>query len=184
MVMWKIPAVVLAFLSWWTAPPTSLADAARRENIRRHSLPQATRAYTNQDLPAAAPPETPPETTAAAPPETGAAGAAEAKDKDKKDKEDKHDEAWWRARITAATEALARDQGLAEAMQSRVNGLTTDWINRDDPAQKAVLFEQRQRALAELDRLKLAIVKDQEEIDAIREDARRQGVPPGWIRVS
>jgi hypothetical protein len=31
--------------------------------------------------------------------------------------------------------------------------------------------------------LKLAIVKDQETIDAIREDARREGVPPGWIRL-
>jgi hypothetical protein len=182
MVMWKIPAVVVAFLSWWTAPPASLADAARREGLRRQALPHATRAYTNQDLPVAPPPpDTPPDVAAGEPPPETAAGAAGAKDKDK---EEKHDEAWWRARMSAATSALARDQGLAEAMQSRINGLTTDWTNRDDPAQKAVLFEQRQRALAELDRLKLAIVADQDAIDGIREDARRQGVPPGWIRIS
>ena len=40
----------------------------------------------------------------------------------------------------------------------------------------------RSRALAELDRLTLQIEKDKLAIAAIEEDARKKGIPPGWIR--
>ena len=36
-------------------------------------------------------------------------------------------------------------------MQTRINALTTDFVNRDDPAQRAVIEHDRQKALAELD---------------------------------
>jgi hypothetical protein len=81
-----------------------------------------------------------------------------------------------------ARAALARDRLLVDAMQNRVDALLTDWTNRDDPAQKAKLFEARQVALAELDRLKKDIIADTRTIEAIQEDARKQGVPAGWIR--
>src|SRR5262249_37356857 len=158
-------------VAWLSTPPTSLADVARREQIRRQLAPAAARVYTNQDLPAApevpppaaAPPATAeppsPETSGSKPAET-AKPAAPAPESKPDSKDVKHDEAWWRDRITKAREALAHDQLMAEALQSRINGLTSDWINRDDPAQKAQLFEQRQQALAELDRTKKKIDDD------------------------
>jgi len=144
MALWKLPAVVLAFLAWWSAPPNSLADAGRREAVRRQVSPHATRAYTNQDLPPA--PELP--VVAAEPPvsEQALAGAVkpgEVKPEDEKTADEKHDEKWWRERVSSANATLDRDQGLAAAMQSHVNALTTDWINRDNPVQKAQLFDER-----------------------------------------
>ena len=44
------------------------------------------------------------------------------------------------------------------------------------------LLKQRSRALAELDRLTVQIEKDKLTIAAIEEDARKKGIPPGWIR--
>ena len=62
------------------------------------------------------------------------------------------DQAYWSARINAARSALERSKIFADALQSRINALTTDFVNRDDPAQRAQLGLERQRALAELDK--------------------------------
>jgi hypothetical protein len=181
MVLWQVPAVLLAVFTWLSASSPSLGEAARKEAIRRQMVGKAARVYTIKDLPT--PPDNPvvieppvEETTKPA-----VEGAAKPEAKDEK-KEEKHDEKWWRARMTAAIEAADRDVTLIDAVQSRINALTTDFVNRDDPIQKARIFEDRQKALAELDRLKKQSEADQKAIDDIREEARRLGVPPGWIR--
>jgi hypothetical protein len=69
-----------------------------------------------------------------------------------------------------------------EALQTRINSLTNDFYARDDPAQRAVIETQRNKALAELDRLKNEIVDGKANIAKIQEDARKEGVPPGWLR--
>jgi hypothetical protein len=81
------------------------------------------------------------------------------------------------ARVT-----LERDQVLTDALQSRINALQSDVIFIDDPAQQAVLRQQLGRTLGEFERLRQKLDADQQEIVDIQEDARRQRVPPGWIR--
>jgi len=63
-----------------------------------------------------------------------------------------------------------------------VNALTTDFVNRDDPAQREVLARQRRDALTELDRVNAEVEANQKAIRDIEEEARRAGVPPGWLR--
>ena len=171
--MWQLPAVVLSLLTWVNAPSTSLADMSRREAVRRQLSVKPSRVYTVVGIPD----ETPPDVT---PPVAGekipAPAAAPAKP------EAAHDEAWWRDRMTAARDARERDQVLSDAVQSRINALTSDFINRDDPAQKQQIASQRLRALEELDRLKKQIVEDDKAIAAIIDDARQKNIPPGWIR--
>jgi hypothetical protein len=173
-------------LTWLASPATTLGEVARREAIRRQLAAPAARVYTNEDLPfftvadapqaaattASQDPDKPPAAKPAEAPAPPAAAEADAK----------HDEAWWRNRITTARKAVTSDQLLAEALQSRINGLTADWINRDDPAQKAQLFEQRQSAIAELDRMKKTLEADQKAVQEILEDAKKNEVPAGWIR--
>jgi hypothetical protein len=77
---------------------------------------------------------------------------------------------------------LDHDQSFADALQVKINALTTDFVNRDDPAQKAAIERERTKALADLDRLKKAMVDDKKAIADLEEDARRAGVPPGWLR--
>ena len=55
-------------------------------------------------------------------------------------------------------------------------------VNRDDPAKRAQIGTDRDKALAELDRLKKQIVDDKRAIADSEEEARRSGVPPGWLR--
>jgi len=84
--------------------------------------------------------------------------------------------------MKAALEAIDRDTTLADAMQSRINALTTEFVNRDDPAQRSRIEGDRQKALGELDRLKKQITADRKAVTDIEEEARRAGVPPGWLR--
>jgi hypothetical protein len=79
-------------------------------------------------------------------------------------------------------EQLQHDETFAEALQSRINGLTADFSARDDPAQRAVIGKDRQKALDELARLKKAIDSDKKAVADLEEEARRAGVPPGWLR--
>ena len=177
--LWSMPAIVFVIVSAASSPGSSLAHVAFNESLRRLFSPPATWHVTNIDIPPALP--TPP---AAEPPATEAVKAADAeKDALKaKEKEDVGDEKTWRERMLGARAALERDQVLYDGMQSRINALVADFASRDDPAQRAEIERQRVRAMDELDRLKKQIKADTDEIAAIEEDARKKGIPPGWIR--
>jgi hypothetical protein len=167
-----------------------LGDVAKREAERRKAVGTPGKVYTNDNLRTDAPPTsaaaTAPQgtTTPAAPAAaagvqtpgsqpTGTAASSEP---------GPMTEDAWRKRITAARDALSRAQVFAEALQSRINALTTDFANRDDPAQRNAIAAERQKALAELDRVKQEIVDHQKGISAIQDEARRAGVPAGWVR--
>jgi len=160
-----------------TVSAQSLGDVARKEEARRKSVP-ATKVYTNKDLgevkeaPAPAP-ATPSAATPAAP----APAASDAKDKGPV-----KDQAYWAGRMKGLQGQLERDQNYADAMQTRINALTTDFVNRDDPAQRSVVERDRQKSIAELARLKKSIDDGKKAIADLEEEARRAGVPPGWLR--
>jgi hypothetical protein len=172
----------------------SLADAARREEARRKSVKPSGKIITNKDLPEVPPPTavvpaptTPGDSAAPSSPDTALGqakdGGSVKADADKADKKDaQKDEKYWSGQMKALREQLERDRSYAEALQSRINGLTTDFVNRDDPAQRAVIATDRQKALAELDRVKKAVVDDTKAIADFEEEARRASVPPGWLR--
>jgi hypothetical protein len=163
----------------------SLADVSRAEEERRKTIKNPSKVYTNKDLTSVPPPPAP-ATDAAAPAEGEAAakeGAADtAKPADDKPAEPVKDQAYWGGRAKELQTQLERDQAFAEALQSRINALTTDFENRSDPAQRALVEQDRNRALAELERLRQAIQNDQKAIADFDEEARRAGVPPGWLR--
>ena len=169
------PAIVAARQS-----TPSLAEIARQEAERRKAIKTPSKVYTDKEVrgtgpsPFAAamalpPPPTP--TPVADAPVPAAAAAEPA-----------HDEAWWKARMNQAREGLRRNESFAEALQSRINGLTADFVNRDDPAQRAKIGEDRAKAAVELDRVRIEIDQGRKAVADIEEEARQAGVPPGWIR--
>jgi len=77
---------------------------------------------------------------------------------------------------------LSRAQTFADALQSRINVLSADFVNRDDPAQRNVIGADRQKAVDELARVKTEIAQFQKAITDIQDEARRANVPAGWVR--
>jgi hypothetical protein len=165
------------FMGVWNGPSASLGELALREAVRRQAVAAAVRRMTEADL------EPAPVREPAPKPAVAAAGAAEAAKAGEKIEEPPKDEKWWRARITAARGALDRDRLLFSALENRITTLTRDITNRDDPAQRAVLMNDRIRAVEELEMMRKQILADTAAIAAIEEEARREGVPPGWIRL-
>ena len=175
-------SVVVFTCALVAAPPVlaqSLGDIGRKEEERREKVTTPSRVYTNKDL--GAPPQTfiTPSTESAKP----ATPAADEKAKEApKDSGPAKDQKYWSERKKGLDAKLERDKVLADAMQSRINGLSADFAARSDPAQRAVIERDRQRAVAELDSLNKAIKDDQKALTDFDEEARKASVPPGWIR--
>lgn len=160
------------------AQQPSLVELARKEQERKKALKAVpSKVYSDKDLPKS--PAVPP-VASAVPAETAAPIAAEPKPAEEK-KDDK-DEAYWRNRITQARESLRRAEAFAEALQSRINALSADVVNRDDPYQRAKIADDRVKAIAELQRVQTEIEQSKKAISDIEEEARQAGVPPGWVR--
>ncbi len=160
----------------------SLADVARTEQARRQEQPKKSKVYTNDSMKSDITPSVPvPDgatTDAAAAavvtPAPAAAGAPAGGER--------RDQAYWKGRMTAAREQLERSKTFSEALQTRVNALSADFVNRDDPAQQAQIGQNRAKAVAELDRVQREIAAHTKAIAAIEDEARKAGVPPGWLR--
>lgn len=193
-------ATTVVFIVTASLSAQSLADVARKEGDRRQTASPAGKTYTNKDLkpvrsapsstdasPAtgdAAAPDKPADSAAPAP-----AAAAPVADSGKTDdsaaaaaKGEVRDQAYWSKRLSSLQEQLSRDETYADALQSRINVLTMDFINRDDPIQRDQIERDRLRAISELDRLKKTIEQDKKALADLDEEARRAGVPPGWLR--
>jgi len=166
----------------------SLADVAKKEAERRQAIKNPGKTYTNNDLVPVAPPiASDSGKSVATPAASPAPGDADKKTADGKDKKDgdkgaEKDQKYWSGRMKELRTQLERDQSFADALQSKINGLTADFSARDDPAQRAQIGRDRQKALDEQNRLKQAIVNDQKAISDLEEEARKAGAPAGWLR--
>jgi hypothetical protein len=168
------------------AAAQNLADVARAEEARRKAVKGEVKVYTNENLRGAdggAPPPAPqpvPAAPAAAAPGTTAKPAAPGTSKPAA--EALKDEKFWRDRLTAARDALKRSQTFADALQSQINGLYTEFVNMSDPAQRALIEQKRLAAIAEQDRVKADIGKHTKALADIEDEARKANVPAGWLR--
>jgi hypothetical protein len=163
------------------ATAQSLGDVAKKEEQRRKTVKSSGKVYTNDTLKADPTPSVPATNAAgttpaaSAPPSTPAPAPSD-------DAADKGDEKTWRKRIADARDALQRSQTFADALQSQLNALTTDFVNRDDPVQRQQIANKRDSVLAELERVKKEVAANTKAISDIQEQARRAGVPAGWVR--
>ena len=186
--------VVFAIAVGLSASPAAsgqtLGEVAKKEADRRKAQPQTGKVYTNKDLPASAqkpatanpsteaPAQTPTDPVAAA---TGQK-AEDAKAPGDKPQGDQKDQAYWKNRMATAREELRRSEMFAEALQTRVNTLNKDFSSRDNPAQRSAIGADRTEALNELTRVKQDVERGKKQIADIEEEARKAGVPPGWVR--
>jgi hypothetical protein len=179
----------LAFLalagSAYPVKAQGLGDVARKEEERRKDIKAPAKVYTNKDLGSV--PDAP-SGTFSSPTASGSASteapkdAASAKSDDAKDKGPTKDQAYWSGRKKDLQTKLDSDQTLADALQSRINALNTDFVNRDDPVQRAGIDRDRQKANSELDRLKKSVQDGKKALSDLDEEARKAGVPAGWLR--
>jgi hypothetical protein len=189
----SIALAVIIACSPVLAGAQSLADVARAEEARRKTVEMSAakktaKVYTNNNLkpdnslPSGTAPLAPAATTPAVPGATPADGSKPPAADTGDAAAPARGQAYWSGRMGEARAAIERSRMFAEALQSRINALTTDFTNRDDPAQRSVIEQDRKKALEELDRVKKDLADQAKAITAIEDEARRAGVPPGWLR--
>ena len=171
-------AGVLVALPLQAAQGPGLAEIARKEQERRKALKEASRVITAKDLPRGGVPAPRPEGDQAQP----QVPARVTQPEESQPEEPAKDEAYWRGRTAQAREELRRNEVFLEALQSRVNALTTDFAARDDPYQRAQIGQERQNTLAEMERVRAEIAAQRKALAGLEEEARQAGVPPGWLR--
>jgi hypothetical protein len=179
---WVRALLVLVFAAWAVpASAQSLAAVARKEEARRKQVKQPSKVITNKDLkPVTAPPPPPPAPADAPAPAEGAAPPGDAAPDEEQQRE--QDEQAWRNKMNDARQALERSQMYADALQSKINALWGDFTARDNPVERAQIEIERKKAIAEQERVKGEIEAQKKAIADLEEEARKTGVPPGWIR--
>jgi len=185
---YQVAAILVCGLLGSTLLAQSLGDVAQQEEARRKAV-KAGKVYTNDTLkkePAATPPAPGDAAAATAPKDKPADEAKKAPDPKKADaakaEQAAAGEAFWKKRLQAERDAIARNQTFVEALQSRINALSTDFVNRDDPFQRNQIAGDKQKATAELDRVKKEIQDHTKTIADIQEEGRKAGVPAAWLR--
>ena len=175
-----IGVVVLTAASARAEQAPTLGELALKEQARRKALKESgpARVLTNDDLPRGVAPVSP------APGGAPAAAAANTTKPEEpaKPEDPSKTEVWWKQRMNQEREALRRNEMFAEALQTRINSLTNDFASRDDPYQRARIGEDRVKAVAELERVNGEAAAIRKRIAEIEEEARKSGVPPGWLR--
>ena len=174
---------------------TPLVDAARRERARRAAIPadEKARVYTNEDLrdsggltigvlPSSAAPGSDPAGPASSDPGGGPEAPADEDDAAQPEATVARGEDYWRARIAAARDAQARAALMAAALQNRADGLWAQFTAIDDPLRRGAVERQRLEALGALEETRAERDRLDGEIREIEDEARRAGVPPGWLR--
>lgn len=160
----------------------SLGQVAREAEAGRKAVKTPGKVYTNDTLrpapePSQATPPANPPGTATAPSPSGISPADE-----KAKQEPTKDEAYWKQRMTSEREALARAEAFGAALQSQINGLYAEFTACQAPPQCDEVSAKRQKAIAELDRVKKEVEDRTKAVASIQEEARRAGVPAGWVR--
>ncbi len=167
---------LVAAVAWPLLPAAgqSLAEIAAKEKKRRAGHAQA-KTYSNSDLEKVkdAPSPPPKEGEEAEPePSTATTGSSE--------------EATWRARAQRAREAVQQAEGRIDDLQKELETLNADMQPNPADILDPSRLQKREAAKAEL-RQKLedaqkALERAKQAVADLEEEARRQRVPPGWLR--
>ena len=137
---------------------------------KKADAPQ-TKVYTNKDLA-----DVPPSTAPVAAPEPG--GSKTTTTTTSGTATTSPDEQMWRARARELRRALTDDQTKLAAAKAHLDSLP----DTAKGAAGAPIVDAWMKARAEISRLTATVDNDQRAVSELEDDARRAGVPPGWLR--
>jgi hypothetical protein len=161
-----------------------LADVAKQEQERRKAIKAPSKVLTNDDLKPALGPAPPVPAAGGATPGTpaDAADTTPAPADNDATPEPEKDQKYWSGRLIALQSELSRNETFALALQSRINALANEYTNQGDGVRQNAIAVERQKAIADLNRVNKEIADGKKAIAALQEEARRSGVPAGWLR--
>lgn len=172
--MHQCPIVVVVALAYAVpASAQSLADAAAKEATRRAAIAKPTKVYTERDI---AGESVPAVVAASQAPNIDVIPSKKAIAIDAKD------EVYWKDRMRALKLKLAEDLDRGEAATRHFLSISS-MLARADFATRVGLSPEVARAAADSRQWVATVNADRRQIVELEEEARRAGVPPGWLRI-
>lgn len=172
-------AVLITLSLGANASAQSLADVARAEEARRKSIKPGSKVYTNENLGGPLPTSAP-VADAASP--SNAAKPADAKPEEQKAVDPTKTEKYWKDRASAIQQSISRLKLVLDALQTQVSGLNAEYLSMDDPGHRGLLETRMHRATLEMQRVQQDIEKQTKAAADLQEEARKSGIPAGWLR--
>jgi len=93
-------------------------------------------------------------------------------------------EDYWRSRASRARAAITDAEANVRQLETRVAGLRNDMspVGTNDPNRLQTREAELGRAITELEAAQRSVTAAQQALADLEEEARRKGVPPGWLR--
>ena len=155
------------------ASSQSLAEVAKKEKERRgKNSAEATRTITDRELAGSfggLSPASSTVRTSASGEGTGEPGAAEGEGGETPAQDETKTEAYWQGRVKGSKEKIAK---LEQQLQSE------DW----GTGQKVGVDPMGANNLGSRQQVEQQLAAARSELEAVRAEARKAGVPPGWVR--
>ena len=155
----------------------SLADVARKEEARRQKIAKPSKVYKDEDVQKYAPVTSSAQTAAST--VTALDGNGKPVGQQAAAEGLPSDEAGWRARLQSARDGIDRDRLLLSALEQQARSAARKAGTPDGA--EPVADDASPRA-AEIKRLKAEMDAFRATLANAEEDARKAGVPPGWVR--
>ena len=178
----SLAGTLVALLLGTVVLAQSLAEIAEQERKRRKST--QGKVYTNDDLekrPTDRPRPSPSPGTA-----TPRAGSAAPRGEADSPAERRTEEAAWRARAAGARAAVKAAQNAVAEVQAKMRGpqsqpTPSDGL-RQDPDFLLTTSKEREELAERMAAAQAALTAAREALSALEDEARRAGIPPGWLR--
>lgn len=159
---------------------TDLAALARKEKERRAKVAKPAKVLTEEELKEAAAKETGAVTTVT-PVTGGSSGAPAAAEVDESGRE------FWKGRMEAARKGVTEAQAKLADMQAELERFRSDLtVVPADEAQDPLRLQKRAAKIGEMTRAveaqRAAVDAAKRAVAELEEQARREGVPAGWLR--
>jgi hypothetical protein len=163
----------------------SLGEAAAREKERRARQREKSgpaKTYTDEDLEKGADAKDKKKASESG----GESSSSSAKETSSGGSDEGPDRSVWEDRAEKAREAIKNAQERIATLQNRIAELQTDMNPNPsdlmDPNRLQKREAEKAAAIQELDQAKAALAKAQADQQKLEDDARREHIPPGWIR--
>lgn len=166
------------------AEDSPLVKAAKREKARRNKV-KAQKTFTNKDI----------EDFKAKNKDTEAVVEGENQGEEAVDEapaeetpepqaEDKtNDEEYWKGRYNETAEDLRAAEEKLQKLQEEMNGLRIAfYAEQDGVAGRPKINSEIERQFEEIEAAKKKVEDSKQALENLEEEARKAGVPPGWVR--
>ncbi len=89
---------------------------------------------------------------------------------------------WWAEQSRIIREKIARLKNKIKELELKVNSLSTQFLIEQRPFEHARVKSELEKAKGDLLRAKNELKKAEQELEALYNKARKEGIPPGWLR--